>query len=185
MGGTRWLTMSDKPIPGSYWVLPDRFLAGAYPVLQFDEVQTRQHIAHFLEAGFDTFIDLTNLNERLPYDPILDEEAGRYGLKVHHRRIPFPDFHAPTRRSMTAALDAIDTALAEDHKVYLHCVGGIGRTGTTVGCWLIRHGMDGSAALKRLQELYSDSAQSALARNSPEGDEQIEFILNWVEHGLA
>ncbi len=24
--------------------------------------------------------------------------------------------------------------------VYVHCWGGVGRTGTVVGCWLLRHG---------------------------------------------
>ena len=86
---------------------------------------------------------------------------------------------------MTAALDAIDDALAGGHRVYLHCVGGIGRTGTTVGCWLVRHGMEPADALKHLRELYAGSAQSALAPDSPEAYDQIEFILNWVEHGLA
>ena len=176
--------MSDKPIPGSYWVLPDLFLAGEYPGLRFDEAQTRQRFSSFLNMGFDTFIDLTNANERLPYDPILDEEAGHYGIKVRHWRFPFPDFHAPSYLMMTAALDAIDTALAEGHKVYLHCVGGIGRTGTTVGCWLVRHGTKPAEALNRLRELYASSAQSALAPNSPEADDQVEFILHWGEHGL-
>jgi protein-tyrosine phosphatase len=86
---------------------------------------------------------------------------------------------------MTATLNTIDTALAEGHKVYLHCVGGIGRTGTTVGCWLIRHGTKPDEAIKRLRELYAASAQSALAPHSPEADEQIEFILKWAEDGLA
>lgn len=31
--------------------------------------------------------------------------------------------------------------------VYLHCWGGIGRTGTIVGCWLARNGFPGKAAL--------------------------------------
>ena len=177
--------MSDKPIPGSYWVLPDRFLAGEYPALRYDEAQTRRRFSALLSAGLDTYIDLTNANERMPYDPVLGEEAGRLGGEVRHWHFPFPDFHAPAQGAMTAALDAIDDALAGGHGVYLHCVGGIGRTGTTVGCWLVRHGMEGADALKHLRELYAGSAQSSLAPDSPEADDQIEFILNWVEHGLA
>jgi protein-tyrosine phosphatase len=86
---------------------------------------------------------------------------------------------------MTATLDAIDAALGEGHKVYLHCVGGIGRTGTTVGCWLIRHAMKPSEALLQLQELYQTAEQSQFSPRSPESDEQVRFILNWDEHGLA
>ena len=31
--------------------------------------------------------------------------------------------------------------------MYLHCWGGVGRTGTVVGCWLVRHGRTGDEAL--------------------------------------
>ena len=36
---------------------------------------------------------------------------------------------------MVAILDSLDTAIADEHTIYLHCWGGIGRTGTVVGCW--------------------------------------------------
>ncbi len=177
----------DKPIPGSYWVLPGRFLAGEYPALRYDEERSRQRLIAFLEAGFDTFIDLTNGAERPAYVPVLDEEAGYYGKEARHTNFSFPDFRAPSQAAMTAALDAIDSALADGHKVYLHCVGGIGRTGTTVACWLIRHGMQPEEALAHLRELYSSAAQSAISPHSPEADDQIEFILRWkeMEDGLA
>jgi hypothetical protein len=177
--------MSAKPIPESYWVLPGQFLAGGYPGLRYDEFNTRQRLAAFLNAGFDTFIDLTCAGERPPYLPLLQEEADRYGRPVHHQRFSFPDFDIPTPAAMSAALDAIDAALADGRKVYLHCMGGIGRTGTTVACWLIRHGMQPQPALLHLQELYRASEQSLFSPHSPESDQQVYFILNWEEHGLA
>ena len=177
--------MNDKPIPESYWVLPGRFLAGGYPGLRYDDFGTRRRLTAFLNAGFDTFIDLTCTGERPPYLPLLQEQAGAYERQIHHRRFSFPDFSVPTPGTMVATLDAVDAALAEGRSVYLHCVGGIGRTGTTVGCWLIRHGMKPSDALLRLHELYQTSEQSLHSPHSPEADEQIRFILNWEEHGLA
>ena len=177
--------MNDKPIPESYWVLPGRFLAGGYPGLRYDDFGTRRRLTAFLNAGFDTFIDLTCTGERPPYLPLLQEQAGAYERQIHHRRFSFPDFSVPTPGTMVATLDAVDAALAEGRSVYLHCVGGIGRTGTTVGCWLIRHGMKPSDSLLRLHELYQTSEQSLHSPHSPEADEQIRFILNWEEHGLA
>ena len=177
--------MNDKPIPESYWVLPGRFLAGEYPGRRFNEAQTRQRSSAFLDAGINTFIDLTNVNERPPYFPMLEEEAGNQGRELRHLRFPFTDFNVPTSETMTATLDAIDAALAEGRKVYLHCVGGIGRTGTTVGCYLIRHGMEPEQAVIRLRELYQGAAQSLIAPRTPESDGQVNFILNWKEHGLA
>jgi hypothetical protein len=61
----------------------------------------------------------------------------------------------------------------------------VGRTGTTVGCWLIRHGMAPLAALDRLMELYRESEQSLVYPHSPETETQADFILDWNEDGLA
>lgn len=177
--------MNGKPISESYWVLPGQFLAGQYPALRCDKFGTSQRLTAFLNAGFDTFIDLTCEGERPPYFSILSEEAGHEGREVRHWRFSFPDFQVPSHETMVATLDAIDTALAEGHKVYLHCVGGIGRTGTTVGCHLVRHGMKPMEALHHLRELYQSAVQSLLAPRSPESNEQVKFILDWEEDGLA
>ena len=177
--------MRDKPIPESYWVLPGRFLAGAFPGLRDDEFATHQRMTDFLNAGFDTFIDLTCEDDRPPYLLALQEEARACERQVHYQRFSFPDYGVPTPEAMSAALDAIDAALAEGRKVYLHCVGGIGRTGTTVGCYFIRHGMKPAQALRHLAQLYQTSAQSLFVPHSPETEEQAHFILDWKENGLA
>jgi hypothetical protein len=175
----------DKPIPQSYWVLPGQLLAGEYPVHDHDRAGTRRRIAGFLDSGFEMFIDLTNLDERRPYAPILENEAKIHGMEVHHLRFPFPDFGVPSQYLMVAALDAVDAAVAEKRKVYIHCVGGIGRTGLAVGCYLVRHGMEPGEALRHLRELYQASMQSLIVSRTPETDEQVRFILNWGEDGLA
>ena len=177
--------MNGKPIPESYWVLAGRLLAGEYPALRDDEYGTRQRLSAFIRDGFDTFIDLTCEGERPPYLLILQEQARRDKRQIQHQRFSFPDFDVPAPEAMAATLDTIDAALAEGHKVYLHCAGGIGRTSTTVGCWLIRHGMKPAEALSHLRELYRDAAQSLIAPHCPESDEQVKFILNWEEDGLA
>ena len=82
-------------------------------------------------------------------------------------------------------MDALDAAMAGGHKIYLHCWGGIGRTGTTVGCWLVRHGLSGGQALIHLNELYRTAEQSRIFPQSPETDAQLNFILGWVEDGMA
>jgi hypothetical protein len=177
--------MNEKPISQSYWVIPGRFLAGEYPGLGNDKAGTRTRLIGFLYGGFDEFIDLTTENERIPYSPMLKHEADSAGLNVRHQRFSFPDFSVPSQAMMVSALDAIDAALIVGHKVYLHCVGGIGRTGITVGCHLVRHGMEPTDALRHLRELYRTSLQSLIVSTTPETEEQTRFILNWKEHGLA
>jgi hypothetical protein len=177
--------MNDKPIPESYWVVPRQFLAGGYPIASPIGVTVRQRLADFLEAGFDTFIDLTRMDELPPYLPELEEEAARHGIPITYLRINIRDRGLPSHEQMAVLLDTIDASLTSGHKVYLHCWGGIGRTGMTVGCWLVRHGLTGGQALIRLNEIYRMSEQSRIFSQSPETDAQVKFILDWVDNGLA
>ena len=102
-----------------------------------------------LQAGIDCFIDLTQRDEGLePYAGIAAQEASRLGTEFVHERHAIVDMSVPRSPQQTAAiLDAIDEALDGGKNVYVHCWGGISRTGTVVGCWLVRHGMTGDEAL--------------------------------------
>ena len=177
--------MTVKPIPESYWVLPDRFLAGEYPLLRYDEAATRLRLASFLDAGINTFIDLTTPGERPEYLSLLKENGQAGAVPLQHLRFPIPDFEVPSPDTMRSILDAIDQALAGGRRVYLHCVGGVGRTGTVVGSWLVRHGREPQQALADLETLYRSASQSEIHPRSPENPEQARFILNWKEDGLA
>ena len=178
--------MSEKPIPESYWVVPGHFLAGGYPISSTDDTIARQCLTAFIDMGFDTFFDLTRPGELPAYQPTLEEEADQHGLPIHYQRLNIQDKGLPSHVQMLVLLDALDTALAAGHKVYLHCWGGIGRTGTTVGCWLVRHGLTGGQALIRLNELYRTAEQSRLFPQSPETPAQMKFILDWMnDDGLA
>jgi hypothetical protein len=171
----------EKPIPESYWVIADRFLAGEYPGSSFLEERARRNIDTFLEHGFTAFFDLTRPGELLPYKPVLIDQAAAHGVEVIYRRFPIGDFGLPTPQNMQAALDAIDQALDEGRKVYLHCWGGIGRTGTTVGCYLVRHGLTGDQALAQITEWWQNVPKRISNPCSPETDAQREFVRNWPE----
>ena len=171
---------AELPIPESYWVLPGRFLAGEYPG-HFDSEKVRRRVDAFLEAGFNTFIDLTAPNEQPPYESFLKEQARIYDVKVQHLRFSIGDFGLPTQAGMISTLNAIDFALNAKHKIYLHCWAGVGRTGTVVGCYLVRHGQTGPQALRQLAEWWHDVPKSRHLTRSPETDEQVQFILDWKE----
>lgn len=171
--------MNKKPIPESYWVIPGRFLAGEYPAGSSD-LESRKQLTALLAAGFDTFVDLTRPDELQPYHKTLAEESSQLGLATTYQRFPIGDFGLPTRPQMTEILDSIDAALAAGHKVYLHCWGGIGRTGTIVGCHLVRHGKSGVEALRQLAAWWHAVPKSASYPHSPETEAQREFILTWL-----
>jgi protein-tyrosine phosphatase len=76
-------------------------------------------------------------------------------------------------------VNAIDAALDNKQVVYVHCWGGIGRTGTVVGCYLVRHGMTGQEALAEIKRLRRNLPFTDRIRSSPETDAQKQMVLNW------
>jgi hypothetical protein len=173
--------LSSRPIPESYWVEPGRLLAGEYPG-RFDEEQTRKRLDVLIEAGLDVFIDLTRPNEIPPYERTLIDEAKMYNLEVRYHRFAIGDFGLPTPEQTKSILDTIDENLQAGHKIYLHCWGGIGRTGTVVGCYLVRRGRTAKEALNQLGEWWKKVPKSHYHLHSPETQEQVDFIRNWAEH---
>jgi hypothetical protein len=171
----------NRPIAESYWVIPGRLLAGEYPGLSSEEL-TRKRIDAFIENGFQTFMDLTRPNELAPYAGILTEQAQVYEVEVSYQRFPIGDFGLPTPEQMNVILDAIDECLQAGQKIYLHCWGGIGRTGTTVGCYLVRQGISGVAALTQLAAWWKNVPKSRYHLHSPETVEQMNFVRSWDAH---
>lgn len=175
-----------KPFPGVWWVEPARLLAGCYPG-DPDPERAQTRLGRLLDAGIRSVICLQQEDERnsenqsfAPYQPALAELAASRELDVRWARFPINDCSVPTRKTMTAILDAIDEALAAERPVYVHCWGGRGRAATVVGCWLVRHGLSGVAALRRIRELRRHS-RYLLLQVAPQTVEQREFILNWSE----
>src|SRR5437868_7403624 len=163
------------PIANSYWVLPGRLLAGEYPG-SASRAEALDRIQKFQRAGIDSFIDLTEEGEMPPYAPLLSHET------TAHRRLPITDHGVPeSAQVMTDILNTIDAELAAGRRVYVHCRAGIGRTGTAVGCHLVRSGHEPEAALERLQTLWQASGRSRSWPEIPETREQREFVREWRE----
>ncbi len=161
-----------------YWVLPGHFLAGEYPA-HMDRPQPVERLDALLDAGIDSFFDLTEREELQSYYPLLQERACLRDQTAHRHRFPIKDFALPTREDMQRLLDAVDSTLASGHNIYVHCWGGIGRTGMAVGCYLVRHGQTGIGALQQIAAWRSALPAFAFYPRSPETAEQVEFVLNW------
>jgi len=91
------------------------------------------------------------------------------------------DLSAPTAADMAVILDAIDESLDAGKPAYVHCWGGVGRTGTVVGCWLLRHRLaEPSGVLEVLMPLRGHDRERR-HRMSPETGEQQRFMRQWPE----
>ncbi len=173
-----------KPFDNCYWVPGYALLAGEYPG-DWSMPGMDEKLAALLDVGISVFIDLTRAEDGLePYAPALAELAVERDVDVLHRRMPIQDFGVTTPDHMRQIVDAIDGYLAEGKKVYVHCWGGVGRTGTVVGCFLVRHGMDGDAALNEVRDLFTTMAPwkvESHPEGSPQNSVQRAMVRSWSE----
>jgi hypothetical protein len=165
-----------KPDPNTYWVVPGLLLAGEYPGAR-DPEEARRRLRRFLAAGVRHFIDLTEVGELEPYDELLMEEAGS---GTSYKRIPICDVSVPEEpKTVAEIIAAIDRAIAEGGITYVHCWGGVGRTGLAVACWLQERGETPDEALTDLAGKWRSCAKSKRKPSSPETDEQVRWVREW------
>lgn len=177
-------TAPEAALPGSYWVEPGQLLAGEYPGHP-DPERAAARVAALLDTGIDYFVDLTWPDELPAYAPLLPSPyaPGPRRAVVHSRR-PIRDHGLPREAlQMVEILDELDDAIRGGHRVYVHCRAGIGRTGTVIGCWLARRLGSGVAALAALDELWHHGGRARLYPQTPETDEQIQYVQAWHESG--
>lgn len=166
------------PIPSSYWVTAGALLAGEYPGA-IDPAEARRKLEAILDAGVRSFVDLTEFHELRPYDELLREIAGERDLGVRYRRMSVEDLGIPTADHMRSVLDYLADEIAAGRPAYVHCWGGIGRTGTVVGCWMVQvDGLTAAGALERIAELRRATPDGG--RESPETREQRRFVCEWA-----
>lgn len=173
------------PFDQSYWVVADKLMAGYYPGYGDSEIVQRQ-LEGLLKYGIRHFISLMRPDEIkwfgqpiLPYEDLAQAIARTLGCNVSFDRMPIKDMLIPTRFEMAKILDTLDTNIQAGKPIYLHCLGGVGRTGTVVGCYLTRHGYaSGQKVLSLIQQLRQKTATHD--RSSPESGPQIDLVLSWA-----
>ena len=175
-----------RPLPfrRSYWVVPGRFLAGAFPGSTFaPEADARAEA--LATCGITLSVSLMLPAERdhrgdeyHPYELSLVTAAEERGRVCRCVRFPIVNGGIPRQDEMVRILDVIDSELAGGGRVYLHCWDGRGRTGTVVACWLVRHAVAlPSAAVAHLQRLVAHAAD--WFQPAPENDLQRQYVSGW------
>jgi hypothetical protein len=176
--------VSPVPFPRFYWVFSGKLLAGCYPGAQ-NPKEAAVKLTALINCGIRHVINLMEPDETdrsghrfVPYADSMQSLASKMGISVTFDQLPVRDLSVPTERHMTRILDQIDLCIKHDKPVYVHCLGGIGRTGTVVGCYLLRHGLaTGKNVLDMIRDLRRDTEDSG--RESPETREQREMVVGW------
>ena len=161
-------------------------MAGCYPGAE-DRVQAHRQLKGLVDCGIRHVINLMESNEFnrvgrpfIPYEDMMQSIAEDAGCSISFERMSIKDGWIPTRIEMGRILDRIDESIRADRPVYVHCLGGLGRTGTVVGCYLARHGFcTGRNVFKMIRDLRRNTLTHYL--NSPETNRQIDLVDSWVE----
>ncbi len=175
------------PTSSSYWVVPSLLLGGAYPGAQGPD-ERRSKMQDLVGAGVRTFINLMEADETnyagelfVPNDDLVREFCPDV-LCVRHS---IKDLSVPAPADMNVILGAIDESLVAKRPVYVHCWGGVGRTGTVIGCWLLRHNhADPTNVLDVLMGLRRQDRERR-HRMSPETAEQQRLVKGWLAQETA
>ena len=126
--------------------------------------------------GVRHFVDLTEEGELRPYRQLLPEGTT-------YLRFPISDVDVPKSiEDVHQLIDEIEYLMQEDGYTYLHCWGGVGRTGTIVACYKARQMKEPTleSALAAMRSDFSNIPKASY-RESPETQAQIDFVRRFVD----
>ena len=176
-----------KPFGRSYRVEPGRLLAGFYPG-DLSKQKAEQKLGALLDVEITCVVNLMEEDELgangqsfRPYTRLLMQLATVRCVEVTYVRMPIRDQNIPAIATMQMILDTIDSAMQRKLATYVHCWGGLGRTGTVVGCYLARHGIaSGDKALDQIIHLRRNH-DTDFHRPSPETEHQRAMVRQWQQ----
>lgn len=171
----RFEAFVSKPLTQSYSFGRPKLFAGEYPGLKYGD-PAGPRIDRMLHFGVTRFIDLTEEGEQEAYAYLLPKGTS-------YLRFPIRDCGVPSSvEAVHHLIDRIDEWLPNEGSIYLHCRGGVGRTGTMVACYLARH-MENPTLEKVLENLrmFFKDMPKAARRTTPDTQGQIAFIAKFVE----
>ncbi len=188
---------TPAPTRRSYWVVPHKLLAGAYPGAPTPSAH-RARVEALWSAGVRTFINLMEPTETdnaghpfTPYEDIVQELSRASHEPATCLRFPIRDLGVPTPELMFEVLDAIDRSLrlADDTRpprvTYVHCFGGVGRTATVVCSWLLLRGTSTAASIFEDLAALRRGDLEAGQRPAPENPVQRDFVTSWAAGAAA
>jgi atypical dual specificity phosphatase len=131
-------------LPNFSWLFEDKLAAMPYP-------GSEDAFTLLYEKGIRAML---NLAER----PYSYEAPARMGLYTRH--IPVPDFTAPTLQQAQEAVAMISSCLENQQPVAVHCMAGLGRTGTILACYLVALEMSANNAITVIREWRPGSIET-------------------------
>ena len=176
---------TSGPIPNTYRVGTHHLYAGEYPGVKPTPgtLSANEKLEGLLDHGVNVFIDLTEAHELDPYHHHATAGGAARGITVLHERHAIRDVSTCSTEQMQQIVTTIDAHLEAGRSVYVHCWGGIGRTGMVLGCWMASKGVNAESALAVTQAGFDSMAKRGrfpASRRSPETEAQQAVVRGWA-----
>ena len=150
---------------------------------------TAHYVTDKLDEGPIISQDIKHINHRYSIDEMIQIQE----IKKENMRVPDTQIQSMVaqiekengfekgglKEFLKEILDFIDEESKNNRQVYVHCLRGLGRTGTVVGCYLVRNGFKGEEALHEIYKLRQGMLNAWM--QSPQTEEQINEVINWKE----
>lgn len=185
------------PTPWSNWVIPEYLIAGGFPA-SLDDAETDSTLTSILQHGINVFVCLQAefslsavesdwrrghaLRVYLHDAQRLMARANKESsTKIKQRKLDFlhlsiRDGGITTDAALICLVDDCCSRLLRGEKLYIHCWGGHGRTGTLIAVILGRiYGLNADQALHYTQVSH-DSRQNPQNISSPQTPSQIAQV---------
>jgi len=133
------------------WILDERLAGGSRPGWLGD---LRGDLGYIHQQGVRAIVGFVEPGVTMDY-------AAVPGIEFECLVLEVEDHTAPSRAIIDQGLVFIDTCVGRDLPVMVHCLAGIGRTGTLLACYLAREQrLDGGTAIRRLRALRPNSVET-------------------------
>lgn len=166
-----------KPIEYSYPVSKNVF-AGEHPLFNIYKRSAKGNIPTLLRFGITVFLDLTQSYEVPEYASFLPPNVQRISFPIRNFDVP------SSVESVMNLFRRLEQLIHErpHAKLYIHCHGGVGRTGTIVACYYIyfEH-FSFEESLDKMKRKYAQSPRSRIM-DAPETQSQVEFVRRFAEY---
>lgn len=131
-------------LPNFSWLFENKLAAMAFP-------ESEDAFTLLYEIGVRAILTLSEQSH--PY-----VTPTKIGMLTRH--IPVPDFTAPTLQQVEEAVALISSCLNKHMPVAVHCIAGLGRTGTILACYLVATGMPANNAIIVIREWRPGSIET-------------------------
>ena len=140
------------------WLLEDKLAGMQHPG------EWRRTFVRLKEMGIGAVVSLT---------PVPLPRRLLYEHDMAYLHLPVENFEAPELRQIKRFVEFCDENIDSSRAVMVHCLAGLGRTGTMLACYLVSEGMAPDVAIDYVREYRPGSIETA---------EQEQAIFNFAAH---